>query len=239
MSSPPHAPSASDQAANILDARGLHIPARGALPAMSLDLTLVAGELVMIHSNDEQRNGNIVDRLLGLHEPPQAGVSLFGREWVDLDREQAFLLRREVGRVRHRGNWMEGRSVMDNILLPAMHNTVTPEAELRLTASALAQQFGLPGLPTLTPSRVPPPDLQRAACVRAFLGRPTLVILEHTLDTEESDLLVPIMSAIQQVRRRRGAVLWFTGHLGLARDRSIPVDRRLQIVGARLVSLRS
>ena len=217
----------------------MHVPASGPSAAMSMNLEVGPGELVMILSADRRRNRDIVDRLLGLNEPPQAGVTFLGHPWMDQAREQAFLLRRQIGRVQGAGNWMESRSVMDNILLPAMHNTIIAEQELKRDAGAMAKGFGLPGLPTLPPAQCPPADLRRAACVRAFLGRPSLVILEHPLDAEDDGLLSPMMTAIQRVRRRRGAVLWFTEHFDLAVDRSIPADRRLQIVGARLAALRS
>lgn len=221
----------------ILSARNLQLQSAGQSAAMSLDLILEAEDLVLVVSPDRQRNGKIIDHLLGLHEPLQPDVSFLGQRWIEQTSEQAFLLRRTIGRVQHRGNWMESRSVMDNILLPAMHNSVVDEEELRRDAGALAQHFGLPGLPTLPPALCPPPDLRRAACVRAFFGRPVLVILEHPLDAEDSELLSPMMSAIQQVRRRQGAVLWFTEHLALAVDPSIPASRRFQVVGTKLVEL--
>ena len=46
--------------------------------------------------------------------------------------------------------------------------------------------------------------------------------------------LAPLIEAIQQVRRRGGAVLWFTEHRQLAADRGIPADRRHHVVGSQL-----
>jgi phospholipid/cholesterol/gamma-HCH transport system ATP-binding protein len=128
--------------------------------------------------------------------------------------------------------------VLDNLLLPARHHTVLPEAELRDRASALARQFGLPGLPLLQPGECTQGDLERAACVRAFLGRPALVVLEHPMAFEDSDLLVPLLNAIQHVRRRGGSVLWFTEHGSHALEASLSADRQRELVDTHLIDLK-
>jgi phospholipid/cholesterol/gamma-HCH transport system ATP-binding protein len=126
---------------------------------------------------------------------------------------------------------------MDNVLTPALHHTILPEHELRERACVLAQQFGLPGLPMLAPEDCAPSDLERAACVRAFLRRPALVVLEHPMALEDSDLLLPLMSAIQQLRRRGGAVVWFTEHASHAREASLCADRHRELVDTHLIDL--
>jgi phospholipid/cholesterol/gamma-HCH transport system ATP-binding protein len=115
---------------------------------------------------------------------------------------------------------------------------VLPEHLLLADASALALQFGLPGLPIGLPGDCAAADLERAACVRAFFGRPTLVILEHPMEFQDSSLLTPLMNAIQQVRRRDGAVIWFTEHMANVTDPSIPADGRYRLVGAHLLAAR-
>jgi phospholipid/cholesterol/gamma-HCH transport system ATP-binding protein len=164
-------------------------------------------------------------------------VRFCDRAWRDLGMREAFELRCDVGRVQASGNWMETRPVMDSLLMPALHHTIVPKPRLRDSASELARRFGLPGLPMQTPDDCAPADLERAACVRAFLGRPALVVLEHPMELEASSLLVPLMNAIQQVRRRGGAVLWFTEHLSQVTDLGVCANRRCELVGTGLVDL--
>jgi phospholipid/cholesterol/gamma-HCH transport system ATP-binding protein len=220
----------------ILSAQGLHIASRGALPALSIDLVLNPGELHVIHTRHKERSRDIADALLGLGGP-DAGVRFLDRAWHELGVRDAFELRRDVGRVQSRGNWMETRPVMDSLLMPVLHHTILPVQRLRNSASGLARRFGLPGLPMQTPDECAAADLERAACVRAFLGRPALVVLEHPMELEASSLLVPLMNAIQQVRRRRGAVLWFTEHLSQVTDPGLSADRRSQLVDTELIEL--
>jgi phospholipid/cholesterol/gamma-HCH transport system ATP-binding protein len=199
---------------------------------------LCPGELHLIHSRNRERSSDIVDVLLGLADAGSGSVRFLGRAWHELDRREAFELRRAVVLVQEHGYWLEARSVLDNILLPARHHTILPEAALRGRASALAQQFGLPGLPLLLPSDCAPGDLERAACVRAFLGRPALLVLEHPMAFEDSDLLLPLMNAIQQVRRRGGSVLWFTEHALHATEASLTAERQRELVDSHLIDLK-
>ena len=114
----------------------------------------------------------------GIIEPRSGSISFLGRNWAKLPPDQANALRGRIGRVFNTGNWVNHLSVMDNILLPQHHHTRRSVRRLCDEAGLLAEQFGLPGLPLRRPGDLTAADLQRAACVRAFLGRPTLVLLE-------------------------------------------------------------
>jgi phospholipid/cholesterol/gamma-HCH transport system ATP-binding protein len=228
---------AEDSASTILIAEKLHIASYSSLPALVMSLVVRPGELHLFYSKDVARSRAVVDGLLGLDVGGTGSVRYLNRAWADLTPADAFRWRRSVGRVQREGNWMETRSVLENILLPRKHHTVLPENLLRDKVGSLAQRFGLPGLPMHLPHECPPADLARAACIRAFLGHPMLVALEHPMVFEDLDLLSPMMNAIQQVRQRKGAVIWFTEHLALVTDISIPADRRYQIAGSQLLDL--
>ena len=220
-----------------LFADGMQVAARGAFAALTLDFAVWPGELQIVRSRHRARSAELVDALLGLVEPGSGSVRFLGKDWREIARREAFELRSEVGRVRERGNWMEARSVMDNLLLQARHHTALPETVLRERAGVLARHFGLPGLPLLLPSDCAPDDLERAACVRAFLGRPTLVVLEHPMAFDDSDLLLPLIDAIQQLRRRGGAAIWFTEHPLHAAEAGLTADRRFELVDTHLIEL--
>ena len=219
----------------LLQARLLHIAGSGTFPLLELDLDVHPGELQLVFSQDRMRTTAIVDGLLGLGGPARGDVQCLGRAWKDLTPQAANRLRGSIGRALSRGNWMSGRSVMESVLLPIRHHTVLPDDVLREMACDLAQQFGLPGLPTLPPHQCPESDLQRAACIRAFLGRPQLVFLEHPLDPTDYGFFLPLMEVIQQTRRRQGAVIWFTRNRELFENSSVPADKRLRITGGRLL----
>jgi len=219
----------------ILTAKALRIGASGTAPAVELDLNIRSGELHLVLSPEIERSAAIVDALLGLGG--SGDVSFGGVAWAVLPRSEACRRRGSIGRVLSEGNWMETRSVMENLLLPLRHHTVLPDESLRQMASDLARRFGLPGLPILRPDQCSAEDLERAACVKAFVGRPELAILEHPMEFADSGLLHPLIDAIQRVRRRGGAVLWFTRSRAVLAEGAIGADRRYRVAGARLLDL--
>ena len=51
-------------------------------------------------------------------------------------------------------------------------------------------------------------------------------------------LLAPLMNEIQQVRRRGGAVIWFTEHAAHAREASLSADRHRELDDTHLIDLK-
>ena len=102
-------------------------------------------------------------------------------------------------------------------------------AELHDEATRLACAFGLPGLPLDRPADLSPRDLARAACVRAFLGRPRLVLLESPVSGQHTELTAPLLNAIAGARSRGAAAIWLTRSDLVWRDHSIAASQRLRL----------
>src|SRR5690606_25904255 len=145
---------------------------------VAVDLTLRAGDLVLVHPGDEEHEQLLVEIGCGLMPPQQGTVRFLGRSWPELPPDQANALRGRVGHVLQRGAWVPYLSMLDNVLLPQLYHGRRPYAEIRAEAGRWAAWFGLAGLPTGRPGDVPSTILLRAACVRAFLGAPSLIVVE-------------------------------------------------------------
>lgn len=219
----------------ILETAGLSVVSPRGGSILADDLRLQAGELHLVHSPTMGQSAALADALLGLAGAGE--VRFLGVAWADIDAAEACRLRSRIGRVMSGGNWLENRSVMENLLLPLRHQTVLAEEIIRQRASELALSFGLPGIPTLLPHQCSESDLERAACVRAFLGRPKLLVLEQPIEATESRTFPPLINAVQQLRRHRGAIIWFTHKRSLLEEPGISADRRYRIAGSRLLQL--
>src|SRR5262245_54788906 len=160
------------------------------------------GDFAMVEPGDVARAAEFADACVGLAEPVAGRVRFLGVDWAELGVEAAAALRSRIGRLVAAGAWIPGLDMTENVLLPQLHNTRRPLAELRAEAARLAAQFGLPGLPAMRPAELPPGDLQRAGLVRAFLGRPRLVILERATEGVYPEILGPLINAIREARMR-------------------------------------
>ncbi|HSA82083.1 MAG TPA: hypothetical protein VLE23_14800 [Geminicoccaceae bacterium] len=204
---------------------------------ISIDFSVRAGDLVLIQPGDAQQGQALADVVCGLLQPERGVVRFLGHAWSDLSPDQANALRGRVGHAAHRRAWIPYLSLLDNVLLAQLHHTRRPYPELRAEAARWATWFGLPGLPTWHPDELPPAILQRAAFVRAFLGAPSLIIIENVTGGFGGGLLAALVNAMRIVRDRDAAVLWFAQDAEVFTDRTLPVTRRLRLLGDATVPL--
>lgn len=207
------------------------------LPWFDVELVLGPGELVLVEGQDPLHERMLMDAACGLRAPLAGAVRCAGYDWRALPPDRANALRGRIGHLFRDGAWPPRMTVDAAIMLAQSHHTRRPLGEIREEAIQLADAFGLPGLPLGLPGEHGADDLQRAGLVRAFLGRPLLVLLEAPRRGLLPDLIGPVVNAARQVRDRDGAVLWSVGDTGLGRDPTLPGSQRLQIAATRLVAL--
>lgn len=168
-----------------------------------------------------------------------AAYSFLGRDWADTPHELASALRGHIGRIYGANSWIGFLPVDTNILLPQRHHTRTPEAVLRARATDLAIGFGLPGLPVSQPDALTAADLVRAACVRAFLGEPGLLLLDNPELERVTDLVPALLNASMAAHDSQAASIWITRSDVLWSDRSFPANTRFRLVDRGLVQARA
>jgi phospholipid/cholesterol/gamma-HCH transport system ATP-binding protein len=208
------------------------------LPLAGLNLTLSEGDFAMIEVPGSRRGAAFADLCSGLAAVTAGCVRFLGRDWTATPHRHADALRGHIGRLFHLPLRTDTPDVALRVLAARLHHTRTPEATLRAEATALALRFGLPGLPAGPARQLTQPDLLRAACVRAFLGQPRLLILELPVTAQQDDLLPALLEAGAEARGRGTTVMWLAGPGPAARDRSIRATHRLRLSDAGLAPVR-
>jgi phospholipid/cholesterol/gamma-HCH transport system ATP-binding protein len=218
----------------------LHIDGAQATPADPLvTLRLTAGQLAMIDTPNPEHATMLADLCTGLLPLANGAVRFLGRDWTGLPHEHVAAMRGRIGRIfGGTGGWIGFIDVETAVLLPRLHHTRRPAGLLRDEAAALARRFGLPGLPLERPNRVSAADLSRAACVRAFLGEPLLLVLESPARGQLDDLLPPLLDVLTAALDRGAAAVWLAPGDRVWRDASIPVTYRYRLREQGLVPMR-
>jgi phospholipid/cholesterol/gamma-HCH transport system ATP-binding protein len=202
-----------------------------------VSLSIFGGDLVMIRLARLEQTAAFADACAGIIEPSSGIVNFLGRNWPEQSPDRANALRGRIGRVFKSGNWIKHLSLMDNILLPQRHHTRRSARELCDEAGKLAQRFGLPGLPLGLPGDFTAADLQRAACVRAFMGRPLLILLEEPTIGIFLEIISALMDAVREARERGAAVIWLTRKHLIWNDQTLPATQRYQLVAGKLMEV--
>ena len=202
-----------------------------------VSLRVCGGDLVLIRLPRLEQTTAFADACAGIIRPGSGSVRFLGRDWTELAPDQANAQRGRIGRVFKTGNWVNHLSMLDNMLLPQQHHTRRSARQLYDEAGKLAEQFGLPGIPLGLPGEQTDADLQRAACVRAFMGRPSLILLEEPTSGIFIEVISALMRAVREARDRGAAVIWLTRKDLIWNDKTLPVTLRYRLVADKLMEV--
>lgn len=180
------------------------------LPHVAYDLKLRAGECIVIETSSTELSAAFADLCSGIIQLEEGSVKFEGMDWVSLKEPRLSALRGRIGRIFQQGGWVDMYPVAINILMPMLHHTSIPIDTLTSQALVLCRAFGLPGLPMEIPRHMLSVDLQRAACVRALLGNPNLMLLEHPFEGFSESLLYPLFEMLNIAQNRGAGIICFT-----------------------------
>jgi phospholipid/cholesterol/gamma-HCH transport system ATP-binding protein len=193
-------------------------------------LRLDPGALALVAAEDQGMARALAELCAGLPALAEGRVRLFGMDVAELPRRQAEALRGRIGLAPGEGGWLPHLPMGESMILAPLHHGAGDRASLLRRADALARHFGLDGVPEASPHELSRLDLARAACARAFLGRPALLLLESPLDAEAADALVaPLRALLEPALAAGAAALWVTRSPRAWDDPSFPATQRLSL----------
>ena len=192
------------------------------------------GELLLVRIERENERLPLADATEGLVPPTPGSVMFLGEDWQCISADRAAALRGKIGRLFDDEGWVSDLDVDQNIMLAQRHHTPRSEEDIMEEALKLARVFGLPGLPRGRPGSMRRWDLRKAACIRAFLGQPTFIILEQPVRGVYADLMAPLVNAVQAARKRGAAVLWTVTDPKIWHHSGIRATTRARMFGSQL-----
>ncbi|GBQ84573.1 P-loop NTPase family protein [Asaia krungthepensis] len=208
------------------------------LTSVPYSVRLMPGDCMLVACRDPVRATRFADLCSGLI-PLLSGQALcMGLDWDHLPEHRAWALRGRIGRVMQQGAWIDLFGTDLNILVQQLHHTRTPTEDLVAQAITLSRRFGLPGLPTLSPGRLNNADRARAACVRAFMGEPKLLILEDPVDLETADMMTAFLAELTAARERGCGVIWFSREPDLWHGYNAAGTRRFRLLDEGLMPMK-
>lgn len=201
-------------------------------------LTLRQGEMALIQVEETGWLSRFTEICLGLRPTPGGEVRVFGQDWRMLRPEEARRQRARIGVTFLDGGWPPQLSVAESVTLAALQNGERDDDALRERASELCRRFGLPGLPLHLPENLTPAELAAAACARALLMRPRLLILERPLlGGMVNELRMPLLDAIAAAHPT--ACVWLTASLSRWTDDALPTANRYRLGHQGLMHVRA
>ena len=199
-----------------------------------ISFALNPGDLLLVRIERENERLPLADATEGLAPPAQGTVSFLGADWQSLSADHAAAHRGKIGRLFDDEGWVSDIDVDENIMLAQRHHTQRTDDDIVDEALKLARMFGLPGLPRGRPGGMRRWDLRKAACIRAFLGQPTLIIIEQPVRGVYADFMAPLLNAVQCARARGAAILWTVTDPQIWNNPAVRATTRAKMFGSEL-----
>ena len=142
---------------------------------------------------------------------PDAGDVLFmNRSWREMSDFDSSSMRGSIGQVFREGGWVSNLTICDNILLAGLYHSNVTESDIMKRGVNLASQLGMSGLPLLRPDLVRSVERKKYQWVRAFVGRPRLILLECPEAGVRGSDVDSLFSLVDAAREGGCAVVWVT-----------------------------
>jgi ABC-type lipoprotein export system ATPase subunit len=218
----------------VLEFSQVSLPAGGGHDAgpSRLDLQAAAGDLVLLRPASRADAASLADAAEGLLAPSAGRVAFCGRDWASMTPDEAVAARARIGRVFHGPAWVSNLDVDENVTLRERHFTSRAAADIEAEAVGLARAFGLADLPRRRPAWAAQYDLARSQWVRALLGRPVLLLLDHPEEDVPDEGLAALRPALDRARGHGAAIVWFTSDPRVWNDSRVGATARYEARGA-------
>lgn len=200
-----------------------------------LTFLLKRGNLLVLTVEAGNENLPLADAAEGLIVPAAGAVFWLNRRWSAMRPGDELSARAKIGRVFEKNGWISNLNVIENITLSQRHHTARPEEEIIAEADDLAKSFGLPEAPRQRPAFVPRRELRLAEWIRAFMGNPSLLLLERPENGVREENVPKLIKAVQKARTRGAAVIWQTSQDSIRHTSQLESAVRYRMRGKEMI----
>ena len=186
----------------------------------NLSFSAFRGEFVLLHGATGSGKTLVLEMLSGLRKPTEGEVIVAGDRINDYNELERRSLRRSMGLLMQGGLLLEDRSVLENVLIPAV---VAEESfrEARARARIALEKCGLAALADLSPHELSAGQRQLAMLARAVVNRPALILADEPaaqLDDRNAQTLIDLLGMFAQA----GVTVFLASHR-IPRPRNVKV----------------
>lgn len=155
-----------------------------------VNLTVYAGEIMVIMGGSGSGKSTLLRYLLGLGQPTSGKIRLLGSDINSLSAMEMFELRKNMGVAFQGGALLSSLTVGENVQLPLLEHTRLDRKTMEIMARMKLEVVNLGGFEHLMPAQLSGGMIKRAAVARAIVMDPQLMFFD-----EPSAGLDPVISA--------------------------------------------
>lgn len=184
----------------VVEAKGLRKKYGEAVALDGVDLTVPAGQTLVIMGPSGCGKSTLVRCLNRLHRPDQGEVWVEGRNLLALGPEELAAARRRIGFVFQHSNLVGRLSAWQNVAL-GLVSAGTPLDEARQTALAALGRVGLAAKAERLPSQLSGGEQQRVGIARALALAPSLMLWDEPTAALDPLLVREVLDVMEELVR--------------------------------------
>lgn len=211
-------------AALVLDGVYQHVGGRRALSGVSLAVD--QGQALFLIGPNGAGKSLLTRLILGLDLPSAGQVRVLGQDPGRLRAGAMRRLRKQVGAVLQGGSLIQGRSVIENLMLALKDEPMSLD-EVARAARLVLVQLGLDGLENQLPRALSLGQQRRVDLARALIKRPRLLIWDGFRDGLDPPSTREILALLQSLREQHQMTLIATDN---AADLDLPDAQRIALI---------
>lgn len=168
----------------------------------NVNFTVEQGEYVAIMGESGSGKTTLLNILAALDKPTTGNVILDGKDFSTIKEADVATFRREnLGFVFQEFNLLDTLSLEDNIFLPLVLEGKSV-GEMKQLLTPIAERLGITDLLYKYPYEVSGGQKQRAACARAIITNPKIILADEptgALDSKSTDELLRLFDEINKM----------------------------------------
>ena len=168
----------------------------------NVNFTVEKGEYVAIMGESGSGKTTLLNILAALDKPTAGNVILDGKDFSTIKEADVATFRREnLGFVFQEFNLLDTLSLEDNIFLPLVLEGKSV-GEMKQLLTPIAERLGITDLLYKYPYEVSGGQKQRAACARAIITNPKIILADEptgALDSKSTDELLRLFDEINKM----------------------------------------
>ena len=177
-----------------------------------VSLTVNAGEFVAVMGPSGSGKTTLLNCISCYIPADRGNILLDGRELAGLREEELAAVRnRQLGFVFQDFLLLDGLTVMENILLPAIIGGAMSQ-KVQARAEQLCQVFGIGAIQDKYPAEISGGEKQRTAVARALINHPLLILADEPTGNLDSRSSRAVIRSFQQAKQMLGATIFMVTH---------------------------
>jgi ABC-type lipoprotein export system ATPase subunit len=188
---------------------------KGGMQVRALDrfnISIVKGEFVGVMGPSGSGKTTLLNILATIDTPSSGELMINGTNPARLGEKHAAMFRRkELGFIFQDFNLLDSLSIEENIILPLVLDKVKSE-EIERRVEEISEILNIKEILSKRPYEVSGGQQQRAACARALIHDPSIILADEPTGNLDSKASFDVMEALKSLNEQKKATIMMVTH---------------------------